>query len=70
MHQLEEVIVKRYDNINAESLGIISQGQKKYTAAERKLETATALNATANDVNVRMAGDFQVEKGLQEAAGL
>ncbi|MBO9586803.1 MAG: carboxypeptidase-like regulatory domain-containing protein [Flavobacterium sp.] len=48
MYQLQEVIVKRYDNINAESLGIIPMGQKKYTSAERKLQTATALNATAN----------------------
>lgn len=48
MHELQEVVIKRYDNINAESLGIIPEGQKKYTAAERKLKTATALNATAN----------------------
>lgn len=48
MHELQEVVIKRYDNINAENLGIIPNGQKKYTAAERKLQTATALNATAN----------------------
>ena len=42
------MLIKIYDNINAESLGIIPEGQKKYTAAERKLKTATALNATAN----------------------
>jgi hypothetical protein len=48
MHQLQEVIVKRYDNINAASLGIVPQGQKTYTEAERKLHTATALNAQAN----------------------
>jgi hypothetical protein len=48
MHQLEEVIVKRYDNINAVSLGVIPSGQKHYTEAERKLHTATALNPTAN----------------------
>ena len=38
--QLDEVTVKEYKNINAESLGIIPKGQKKYTPAERKLETA------------------------------
>ena len=48
MHQLQEVIIKRYDNINAVALGIIPSGQKTYTEAERKLHTATALNATAN----------------------
>ncbi|WP_244201630.1 hypothetical protein [Flavobacterium cutihirudinis] len=44
MNQLQEVIVKRYDNINAEALGIVPYGQKTYTQAERKLRTATALN--------------------------
>jgi hypothetical protein len=48
MHQLQEVIIKRYDNINSVSLGIIPGNQKSYTAAERKLKTATGLNATAN----------------------
>lgn len=48
MHQLQEVIIRRYDNINAVALGIIPSGQKTYTEAERKLHTATALNATAN----------------------
>jgi hypothetical protein len=48
MHQLQEVIIKNYNNINAVSLGIIPGGQKTYTDAERKLHTATALNATAN----------------------
>ena len=48
IHQLQEVIIKRYDNINSVSLGIIPGDQKSYTAAERKLQTATGLNATAN----------------------
>ena len=49
MNQLKEVIVRRgYDNINAVSLGIIPKGQKSYTAAERKLYTATDLNASAS----------------------
>lgn len=45
MHQLQEVIVKRYDNINAEALGIVPSNQKAYTEAERKLRTATDLDA-------------------------
>jgi hypothetical protein len=48
MHQLQEVVVRNYNGINATSLGIIPEGQKRYTEAERKLHTATALNAQAN----------------------
>ena len=48
VNQLKEVIVKTYSNINAVSLGIIPSNQKKYTAAERKLHTATDLNASAS----------------------
>lgn len=48
MHQLQEVVVRNYGGINAVSLGIIPGDQKKYTEAERKLHTATALNPTAN----------------------
>jgi hypothetical protein len=45
---LKEVVVRRYDNINAFSLGIISRGKKSYTPAERKLYTATSLSPTAS----------------------
>jgi len=44
IHQLQEVIIKRYDNINAVSLGIVPKGQKTYTEAERKLYTSTDLD--------------------------
>lgn len=45
---LKEVVVKRYDNINAVSLGISRSGIKHLTQAERHLKTATALNPTAS----------------------
>ena len=48
MNQLDEVVIRRYDHINSVSLGIIPSGQKSYTAAERKLQTATDLNASAS----------------------
>lgn len=48
VNKLKEVIIRRYDNINAVALGIIPKGQKTYTPAERKLKTATSLDATAN----------------------
>ena len=51
---LNEVFVRRYDNINAFSLGIVSKGKRSYTPAERKLYTANSLNAKAS--NDGMAG--------------
>jgi hypothetical protein len=45
MNQLNEVVIRRYDNINAVSLGIIPANQRFYTVAERKLKTATGLDA-------------------------
>ena len=48
INQIEEVKIIRYNHINAVSLGIIPAGQKHYTPAERRLKTATGLNATAN----------------------
>ena len=41
MNYLDEVIIKRYSNINAVSLGIIPSGQRSYSAAERKLKAAS-----------------------------
>jgi hypothetical protein len=40
--QLPEVIILRYDNINAVSLGIVPPGMKHYTPAERKYATASS----------------------------
>lgn len=41
VHQLSELIIKDYSHINAESLGLVKKGQKKFTPAERKLNTAS-----------------------------
>lgn len=48
--QLREVIVKRYDNINAVSLGISPSGIKHLTPAERKY--ATAASARLNPMGL------------------
>ena len=55
--QLREVIVKRYDNINAVSMGISSSGMLHRTQAERKLYTAksTAGDALINLMSGRTA---------------
>ncbi len=48
INQLNEVVIKRYDNINAVALGIIPKGRKSYSAAERKIDAATNIDPTAN----------------------
>ncbi len=66
VNQLREVIVK--NDINAVSMGIISKGQKTYTPAERKLYTATDLNASAN-VGSMMGGSVSVDPLLNWISG-
>lgn len=43
VNQLNEVVIRHYDNINAVSLGIIPANQKSYTAAEGKYATASSV---------------------------
>jgi hypothetical protein len=66
INQLEEVIVR--NGINAVSMGIIPKGQKKYTPAERKLYTATDLNASAN-VGSMMGGSVSADPLLNWISG-
>lgn len=48
VNQLNEVVIRNYNSINAVSLGIISSNQKKYTPAERKLKAASSLDPSAS----------------------
>ena len=65
--ELKEVVVNENANINAENLGIIPAGQKKYTPAERKVHTATStpgdalLNAISGRTSM-LKKEVQVEK--------
>lgn len=65
--ELKEVIVNENANVNAENLGIITAGQKKYTAAERKVYTATSspgdklLNAISGRTSM-LKKEVEVEK--------
>jgi hypothetical protein len=55
--ELKEVVINEFSNINAENLGIIPYGQKKYTPAERKLYTAksSVTEALLNKISGRTA---------------
>ncbi|MDA6070736.1 carboxypeptidase-like regulatory domain-containing protein [Flavobacterium sp. AC] len=64
MHQLQEVVIKNYSGINAVSLGIIPSGQKSYTEAERKLRTATDL-----DAHVGLGGSASMDPLLNMFSG-
>ena len=69
INQLKEVIVKRYDNINAVALGISPSGMKHRTQEERKLYTATSTagDALLNFMSGRTAmikKEIQVEKKI------
>lgn len=66
--QLTEVVVRRYDNINAFSLGIVSKGKKSYTPAERKLYAATSLNPTASG-NGMAGGSISADPLLNWVSG-
>lgn len=49
---IKEIMVTNADDLNAESLGLVPKGQKKYTPAERRVKTA---------------GDFDGQFGLNTA---
>lgn len=42
-YELDEVVIDKYGKINAESLGLVPKGQKRYTVAERRVRTASAM---------------------------
>jgi len=42
-YELDEVVINKYSHINSEALGIVPKGQKRYTVAERRLYTASAM---------------------------
>lgn len=42
INQLPEILIRKYDNINAVALGIVKAGIKQYSPAERKYATATS----------------------------
>ncbi|MFV8391799.1 hypothetical protein [Flavobacterium sp. LB2P6] len=66
VNQLREVIVR--NGINAVSMGIVPKGQKIYTPAERKLYTASNLNATAN-AGTMMGGSISADPLLNWFSG-
>lgn len=68
VNQLDEVKIMQYKNINAVSLGIIPAGQKHYSPAERRLKTASGLDATASTGNMA-GGSISVDPLLNWMSG-
>ena len=66
INQLDEVIVR--NGINATSLGIIPKGQRVYTPAERRLNTANNHNASAN-AGTMMGGSVSADPLLNWLSG-
>ena len=46
---IKEIMITNANNLNAESLGLVPKGQKKYTPAERRLKTAGDWSGTGID---------------------
>ena len=67
--QLREVKVKRYDNINAVSLGISPAGIKHLTQAERHLKTASGLNPEASGDSGMAGGSIGFDPLLNLISG-
>ena len=66
INQLDEVVVQ--NGINAVSMGIIPKGQRIYTPAERRLNTANNLNASLN-AGTMMGGSVSADPLLNWISG-
>jgi hypothetical protein len=65
--ELEEVVINSYTHINSESLGLVRKGQREYTPAERKLETAGDFKPV--HLLGLLAGSLQVDPILNAING-
>lgn len=66
--ELAEVEIQDHSNINAVSLRILDKPAKKYTPAERRLRTATGLDATAS-VGMMAGGSIGLDPLLNAISG-
>lgn len=64
VNQLDEVMIIRYDDINAYSLGIVTKKPKSYTPAERRFKTASGV-----DPKVGLNSSFGVDPLLNLFSG-
>lgn len=63
-NQLEEVVISKYRNINAVSLGILKKHAKEYTPAQRRLNSARSglITGLINSINGTTAN---LKKGVE-----
>lgn len=55
-YELEEVVIDKYESINPEDLGIVKQGKKQYTPAEKKLQTAGEIKSVFDVLSILGGG--------------
>lgn len=63
MNKLDEVVIVKYDDLNALKLGIVSKAPKKYTPAERKLFAAKGTNQIGLDTRLSLDGIINAFSG-------
>lgn len=68
IERLDEVIVTKFKSLDAVSLRILEKPAKEYTPAERRLKTATSLDATAN-AGMMMGGAMSLDPFLNWLSG-
>jgi hypothetical protein len=69
MNQLDEVLVSRYNNINAVSLGISPDGIQHLTQAERHLRTASGTDFMPNSGGSSAGGSVSLDPLLNLISG-
>ena len=67
-YELEEVVINKYENLNPEAMGIVPEGQKQYTPAEKKLYTAGEVKSVFDVLGI-LAGSKSFDAVINTITG-